>query len=210
MLMGLRKFILALGLSVSVVAGVWAERTEIAPGQWVAGVPSEMFVHFAAPESGGRQRMQNWCWAACIQMVLNWHGLYIDQEQIVKRVFGGAVDRPAKPDQLLQALRGKVPDSRGGYSQIVADYANITPASVIQDLEQRWPLVVGLSGAGQTGHAYVMTAAYFYMDQYTNQPVIYRVVLRDPYPTRQSRVEMNMNDFARRCTFATRIHVVRL
>jgi ABC-type bacteriocin/lantibiotic exporter with double-glycine peptidase domain len=206
----LRNLALSLVVAFGLVTGAWAERTEVAPGQYVVGIPSDQFVHFAAPEGSGRQRMQNWCWAACIQMVLNWHGLYINQEEIVRRVFGGTVDRPAQPNEMLSALRGSVPDARGGQSQIEADPVNVNAKSVIQDLEYRWPLVVGLSGKGGTGHAYVMTAAYFYNDKNSGNPVIFRVVLRDPYPTKQSRVEMSMDEFSQRCTFVTRVHVKRL
>ena len=205
-----RNLTLSLLMVLGLGTGAWAERTEVAPGQFVVGIPSEQFVHFAAPEGDGRQRMQNWCWAACIQMVLNWHGLYVKQEDIVRRVFGGTVDRPAQPNEMLSALRGSVQDARGGQSQIQADPVNVNMKSVIQDLEYRWPLVVGLSGKGGTGHAYVMTAAYFYMDKNSGNPIIDRVVLRDPYPTKQSRVEMSMEEFRQRCTFATRIHVQRL
>lgn len=187
---------------------VLAERAQIGPGHFVAGVPTDQFIHFAAPEGGGRQRMHNWCWAACIQMVLNYHGVYVKQEEIVQRIFGALVDAPANPQQILGALQGWAPDARGGYSEILADSRNLDPLSVIQDLEYRWPLIVGLSGPGNTGHAYVLTAVQFQVDQ-MNQPYIYRYVLRDPYPTKQSRVEMSAQEFMARCTFATRVHVRR-
>jgi len=187
-----------------------ADKAQIGPSEWVAGVPAEQFVHFAAPEGQGRQRMQNWCWAACIQMVLNYHGLYIKQEEIVAKVFGGMVDAPAGPDQIMRALQGWAPDQRGRMSQIEADSRNLDPVSVIQDLEYRWPLIVGLTGVqGATGHAYVLTAVYYHLNAY-GQPQIFRVVLRDPYPTKQSRLEMSMEEFMARCTFATRVHVRRL
>ena len=192
------------------LATVWAEREQIGPREFVAGVPSQQFVHFAAPEGQGRQRMENWCWAACIQMVLNYHGLYVSQEQIVQRVFGGMVDAPGSPQQILMGLQGWAPDSRGRFSQIEADTRNIDPVSVIQDLEYRWPLIVGLKGVnGPTGHAYVLTAVYYHLDA-NNQPVIYRVVLRDPYPSKVSRIELSMDEFLSRCTFATRVHVRRM
>jgi hypothetical protein len=198
-------FWLLLGLSTA-----WADREQIGPREFVAGVPTQQFVDFAAPQGQGRQRMENWCWAACIQMVLNYHGLYISQEQIVSRVFGGMVDAPGSPQQIMAALQGWAPDSRGRFSQIEADSRNVDPASVIQDLEYRWPLIVGLRGLqGPTGHAYVLTAVYYHLDNY-NQPIIYRVVLRDPYPTKSSRVEMSMEEFLNRCTFATRVHVRRM
>lgn len=178
---------------------------------FVVGVPSEQFTHFAAPEGAGRQRMANWCWAACIQMVLNYHGLSVTQEAIVQQVFGTQVDRPAQPQEIMTALRGWAPDTRGRYSEIIADNANLDAASIIQDLEYRWPLIVGLSGAapGQQGHAYVLTGAYYALNQY-DQPVIYKVVLRDPFPTQLSRLEMSAEDFLPRCAFATRVHVRRL
>lgn len=180
-------------------------------GYWVAGVPSQEFVHFAAPESSGRQRMQNWCWAACIQMVLNYHGLYVDQQDIVERVFGVAADRPANGQQILAALSGWAPDTRGRRSAIYADSYHIDPGTVVNDLDKKWPLIVGLEGArgAATGHAYVLTAVYFSKDQY-GQPTIHRVVLRDPYPGYQSRIELDVNEFSQRLQFATRVFVERL
>lgn len=188
-----------------------ADKQAIGPRSFVVGVPTDQFTHYAAPEGAGRQRMQNWCWAACIQMVLNYHGLHVEQEKIVEQVFGTQVDMPAQPHQILAALRGWAPDTRGRYSEIVADNANLDQASIIQDLEYRWPLIVGLSGAtpGQQGHAYVLTGAYYVLND-NNQPEIYKVVLRDPYPTQMSRIEMTAAEFVPRCAFATRVHVRRM
>jgi hypothetical protein len=180
-------------------------------GYFVAGVKSDEFVHFAAPESAGKQRMENWCWAACIQMVLNYHGLYVDQQDIVTRIYGAAIDRPANGDQIMAALTGWAPDTRGRRSQIYADNYNLDAATIINDLDKKWPLIVGLRGArgAATGHAYVMTAAYFSKDQY-GQPTIHRVVLRDPFPGYQSRVELDAQEFGQRLQFATRVYVERL
>lgn len=189
----------------------WADMAQLGPNNYIAGVPTEEFVHFAAPEGKGRQQMENWCWAACVQMVLNYHGLYVTQEQIVTRVYGAAVDRPANPEQIMTALTGWAPDMRGRRSAIYADPYSVDPVTVINDLDNRWPLIVGLAGPTPAvqGHAYVLTGAYFYLDG-NQQPVIYRVILRDPYPTMESRVEMAIEDFGRRLQFASRIYVERL
>lgn len=205
------KMILALLLALILGAPAGAEMAQLGPNSYVVGVPTEEFVHFAAPTGDGRQQMQNWCWAACIQMVLNYHGLYIHQEEIVRRIFGAVVDRPASGGQIIQALSGWAPDTRGRHSAIYADPYNIDPATVINDLDHRWPLIVGLSGGapGVQGHAYVLTGAYFYLDEY-NQPVIHRVILRDPYPTMPSRVEVPIEEFGARLQFATRVYVERL
>lgn len=180
-------------------------------GYYVAGVPSAEFVHFAAPEDVGRQRMGNWCWAACIQMVLNYHGLYVDQKDIVARVFGAAVDRPASGDQIMAALSGWAPDTRGRKSAIYADNRNLDEATVINDLDKKWPLIVGLAGprGAATGHAYVLTAVYFSRDS-MGRYTIHRVVLRDPYPGYESRTELDMAEFSQRLQFATRVYVERL
>lgn len=180
-------------------------------GYYVAGVPTEEFVHFAAPEGAGRQKMENWCWAACIQMVLNYHGLYVDQKDVVSRVFGGAVDRPANGQQIMQALTGWAPDSRGRRSKIYADDYNLDPTTVINDLDRKWPLIVGLAGArgAATGHAYVMTAVYFSKGP-NGVPIIHRVVLRDPFPGYPSRIELDAGEFGQRLQFATRVYVERM
>jgi len=206
-----RRLVSLFVLLILLVAPALADKMALGPRNFVVGVPTEQFAHFAAPEGAGRQRMQNWCWAACIQMVLNYHGLHVKQEDIVSQVFGTQVDLPAQPEQIMAALRGWVPDTRGRYSEVVADAVNLDQASIIQDLEYRWPLIVGLSGAspGQQGHAYVLTGAYYMLDDY-NRPEIYRVVLRDPYPTQLSRLEMTADQFVPRCAFATRVHVRRM
>lgn len=214
-LLAKKKLLFNLLLAVLLAcSGGWASADTVPlgdTGYYVAGVPSEEFVHFAAPESAGRQRMQNWCWAACIQMVLNYHGLYVDQQDIVSRVFGVAVDRPANGEQIMGALTGWAPDTRGRRSAIYADAYNLDAATVINDLHKKWPLIVGLQGArgAATGHAYVLTAAYFSKDS-NGQPTIHRVVLRDPFPGYQSRIELDSQEFNNRLQFATRVYVERL
>jgi hypothetical protein len=206
------KLLLAIAFLVPVSGAALADTVPVGDtGYFVAGVPSEEFVHFAAPESSGRQRMENWCWAACIQMVLNYHGLYVDQKDIVARVFGQAVDRPANGQQMLSALSGWAPDSRGRRSAIYADASHIDHATIVNDLDKKWPLIVGLRGArgAATGHAYVLTAAYFTQDP-RGGPVVHRVVLRDPFPGYPSRVELDINEFTQRMQFATRVYVDRL
>ena len=185
----------------------FAEMTQIGPGRYVAGIPSGQFQYFAAPEGYGRQRSANWCWAACIQMVLNYHGLYVTQEEIVTRIYGQLVDQPGQPEQILQALSGWAPDLRGRYSAIIADTYSITGPSLVSDLAYRWPLIVGLRG-DPVGHAYVLTAVTYEVDAWNN-PIFKSVVLRNPWPDSPSREEMRWEEFISRVTFATRVHVVR-
>lgn len=187
----------------------FAEVMQIGPGLYMAGIPSNQFQFFAAPESYGRQRSENWCWAACIQMVLNYHGLYVTQEQIVAKVFGELIDHPGSPEQIVAALSGWAPDIRGRYSSIVADPYNINGPSLVTDLAYRWPLIIGLQNRNNpVGHAYVLTAVTYMVDQ-NNNPIFQTVVLRNPWPGDQSREEISWDEFSSRVMFATRVHVIR-
>lgn len=109
----------------------------LSPGYFAAGVSSSEFKYFAAPERGGRQRQQNWCWAATVQMVLNYHGLYVSQEQIVGRIFGNLVDRPGQPHEILEALSGWAPDIRGRFSSISATTYTVRGSQIVEDLAHR-------------------------------------------------------------------------
>lgn len=208
-----RHLVHSLAIFSLLLGPTWADKMQLDENTWVVGVPTEQFVHFAAPESAGRQQQSNWCWAACIQMVLNYHGLYVNQQQIVQRVFGQMVDRPGNGQMILAALSGWQHDMRGGTSRVysTAHPDKVTPDKVLRDLEFRWPLIAGLRGApggAATGHAYVVTAAYYTFDM-AGQPRILRVVLRDPWPTNPSRQEIDARDFFSRLEFLARVYVER-
>jgi len=183
---------------------------QLGPNSFVAGIPSAEFDYFAAPEVNGKQRQANWCWAATIQMVLNYHGLYVSQEQVVERIFGALVDRPAQSSEILMALSGWAPDVHGGFSAIYATNYNFYPSQIVRDLAFKWPIIVGLRG-NPIGHTYVLTAVYYrYSSSNDNEPILSKVVLRDPLPTNRSRQEMRWADFMDRLMFAARVRVKRL
>ena len=187
-----------------------AEIQQLQQNLFVAGIPSDQFEFFSSPTQNGRQRQTNWCWAASVQMVLNYHGLYVAQEQVVQRIYGAQVDRPADPNQILHALTGWAPDSRGRYSSIHANPYTYSGSQIVQDLANRWPLIVGLRNpSGGIGHAVVLTAVYYSVDQ-LNNPIFQGVVIRDPWPGSPSRQEMPWNEFQSRLMFMTHIYVNRL
>jgi ABC-type bacteriocin/lantibiotic exporter with double-glycine peptidase domain len=198
-------------LVVAVLVGqtLHAEIDRVGPNLFVAGVRTDQFAYFAAPESGGRQRQQNWCWAASVQMILNYHGLFVTQEQIVQRIYGGQIDASAQPPQILTALSGWAPDARGRFSAIYASPYTFSGSQIVQDLAKRWPLIVGLQNPGGGGHAVVLTAVYYSVDQWNN-PIFQSVVLRDPWPGNPSRQEMSWAEFQQRVTFMAHVYVVRL
>lgn len=188
---------------------------QIGPNSYVAGVRSDQFEFFTAPYVSGRQRQENWCWAACVQMVLNYHGLIVSQEQIVQRVFGQQVNQAADRNQILQALSGWAFDLRGRASVIKAS-PYVWDEAIINDLAYRWPLIVGLKTDSGDGHAYVLTAAQFHYESYftgysyVSRPVLDYVVLRDPSPYAQSRQVWSWSNFRSRLLLTDRVSIIRL
>lgn len=167
---------------------------QLGPNYFVAGVASDEFEFFAVD----RQRSQNWCWAASSQMVLNYHGLYVSQEQIVARVFGSLVDRPANNQEIMSGLSGWAPNVAGGVSNIYCEFGVSSANEITQNLAYKWPLIVGLRNPqGGIGHAYVLTAIYYNIDQFNNT-IPEKVVLRDPWPDNPSRQEMSWQEFMNR------------
>jgi len=183
------------------------ELNQLGNNYFVAGIPSEQFQSSDPPQGRARQHQLNWCWAACVQMVLNYHGLYVTQEEVVQRVFGAQIDMPGQPVHVLMALQGWAPDASGRFSTIHASTIIAQGSDIVRDLAYRWPLIVGLKGY-PVGHAYVLTAVYYNVGTW-NQPIFTKVILRDPWPGSPSRQEMNWSEFIQRVTFAARVYVVR-
>lgn len=182
--------------------------TQIGNGLFSAGISSQDFVYYAAPTVQGRQRQNNWCWAASIQMVLNYHGLYVTQEEIVNRVCGDLYDTPATLDGILVALSGWAHDYRGGVSTIHAQSYVINNAQLINDLAYDWPLIIGFHGI-PIGHTCVLTAVYYSMTSQL-QPYIYKGIIRDPWPGNESRQEYDWNEILKCMSFLVRVYVNRL
>ena len=191
--------------------------TQLAQNYFSCGVPTVEFEYMRATSvNNGGQIQSNWCWAACVQMVLNYHGLQVNQLDVVTRIYGSPdVNQPADEPQILQALSGWAPDFRGRYSAINAYGGYTSIQEIVNGLSTKWPLIVGLRNpGGGIGHACVLTAI-FYANQYDNfgRFIGYlpdKVVLRDPWPGNPSRQEMSWQDFTNRVFMALKIWVTRL
>lgn len=151
-----------------------------------------------------RQRSQNWCWAACVQMVLYKQGLYVDQCDIVKEGFGqsSCVDQPADCYTIENAAGGWFINGRTIRAWMDVE---LTPHDFIDDLAFKYPLIIGLNMPGQNvGHAYILTAVYFSYDMY-DRKIPYKVVLRDPWPDNPSKLELGWEDFYNRINCVTHV-----
>lgn len=185
-------------------------KRRLGPNYFEVGIPDFEFQKSVLPLTAGKQRRQYWCWAACIQMILNYHGLFITQEQIVHYVFGSQVNTPATNATILRALTGWRPDTRGRTSTILATSKDVNAQAIVEDLNLRWPLLVALRNRAypQIGHTCVLTAAYYGLDRFGN-PIINQVLLRDPAPGLFHWHYVNWTTLVSECYFAARIWVQR-
>lgn len=156
-----------------------------------AAVKTSYFREYVA-----RQEEDCWCWAACVQMVLNYQGVRVDQEALVKRAKGHWVNEGGTAYEIQKAANGW----NVGSHTIVARVDNplyVTAQTFIDDLIDKYPLIIGLDMPGQiVGHAYVLTGISFRKIGGTYEPI--EVILRNPWPTSPSRQKLSWSEFCSR------------
>ena len=149
---------------------------------YIAGVITSKFQYSVA-----RQEKDNWCWAACIEMVLHYQGINVSQDDLV--------NQGANCSTITEAADGW----SVGSNEIIAwaEY-EASADDLVEALAYKYPVIIGLDMPGQnTGHAYVLTAIYYKYDENVNiRP--YKVILRDPWPYSPSKEELSWNDFSSR------------
>jgi hypothetical protein len=179
-----RDFLISLGAALSCVLptsafGRLACGPFVPPGiqECEAGIDSSLaYVAAAHP-----QDLSNWCWAACIEMVFRYYGFQVPQERIVQDAWGGIVNRPGTPQQILASLNRRWIDEGGQRFQVAGDVYSANIVTAAQDLAQDMPLIIGTMG-----HAMVLTSLRYQRDQFGNGNVTLAIV-RDPYPGRGRR-----------------------
>lgn len=178
-------FIGLLALSFSSAAQYPFPQQNYQQPQYV-GIPSAQMNFVAAA-----QKNSQWCWAASIQMVLNYYGVNISQEQIVARTYGvdsyGNLPNWAGTFQAITAnLNNWNVDNFGRQYSVGAslNWGAPTPAILLQELSQGRPVIVGYKSGANSGHAVVITAVSY--AQSPNGPIIQSIVVRDPWPSPQN------------------------
>ncbi len=190
------------------------------PPTFFSGISTQTLEFSSQPSSLGKQRRTNWCWAASIQMVLNYYDIPVSQEQVVSQMFGGYLpNATASSQQVLQAVNGWGITVYGQPKIIRAmNIANLSVNRknkiIIDSLREDKPLIIGLAPrSGQTGHAYVLTAIKYYFPsknspEYNNKKaVVDKVVLRDPWPLSPSKITMSGKEFFQRAFLCAKISV---
>ncbi len=165
------------------------------------GIPRESFDFYAAT-----QEKSEWCWAASLQMIFNYYGVDITQDQIVERTYGD--DRSGNPpdwsgtlDVITENLNNWNVDNNGRKYVVSAtvNYGAPTPLYLVQELKAQHPVLIGYRSGPNSSHAVVITACS-YIQTY-NGPYIQSIVVRDPWPSYQNvqnkgRIEYRAIDLA--------------
>ena len=139
-----------------------------------------------------RQYKDNWCWAASVQMVLDYYGLYVTQSRIVERTYGDDYDFTANKNDVIKALNGWYVD---GYT-VRTSYERYKNAKTLIDaIAKGQPLIIGMDeDYSSTGHAYVLTHVFFKRDGYGNMTPI-RVVVLNPANAGDLEESLDWSDF---------------
>lgn len=173
-------------------------------------IDSFKFQALAAPAVIGKQRKSNWCWAAAIQMVLNYHGIFVSQERFVQQKFGSLADRPANGLEILRSLNGRFWSIFASRTRVNAWEVDMTlDTKFIDLLSQEQPLIVGLHGSNTeaAGHAYVVTGVEYTLEPSGRGVIVHNLTLRDPWPANPSEQVISWEEFRRRFIFGVGITV---
>lgn len=146
------------------------------------GIRTQKFNYVASS-----QETQMWCWAACIEMVLRYHGVSINQKEIVARTFGTDVMGTPPPFgaslEIITANLNYSGIDRNRVSYMVR--ASLTPSMIpdeliLSELAKEKPLIIAYGPNIYTGHVVVLTAAS-YMQTPEGRRIV-SFVVRDPSP----------------------------
>jgi hypothetical protein len=175
-----------LGAAISPSASVGRiknNENEIVGQPQYVGIPRNEFEFYAAA-----QQNSQWCWAASIQMVLNYYGVSIGQQQIVGRTYGtdpyGRLPNWSGSFQAITAnLNNWSIDNNGAPYVVQASvYPGApTPAYLLRELQDKHPVMIGYASGPQSGHAVVITAASYIPSP--QGPMIQSLIVRDPWPS---------------------------
>ena len=171
----------------------WTRKDRV-PQIFVCGVSSDIFNFFYS-----EQQNSNWCWAACIQMILNYYSVNISQSQIVLRTFGtdnlGNVGNwGGSIENIHRNLNDWNIDNLGKRFVVKATFYNGAPQVewLINELNSSRPVFIAYN-TGSGGHAVLITACTY--TKINEQYKVHSLTVRDPWPGR-GKVLYNGYDLA--------------
>ena len=118
------------------------------------------------------QEKSNWCWAACVQMILRYNGYWERQEDIVSEVYADSYNWTASGNEIAETFNG-------WYGFTVRSYKSKSPQSFINEIAAGHPLIIGYGE-----HAYLLTHIY-YKKSYDGGLKPFKIVMINPYNGRE-------------------------
>jgi len=127
------------------------------------------------------QKETQWCWAACITMVLNYYDIPCTQEEVVMRTYGTLVNYPARDlYQIAQYLNGWGVDRQGRQVIVQAEaYSSAPFDAILSVLSDGRPFIIGV-GNGYSGHV-VVCYGVDWVNNYWG-PEVTKFYVYDPWP----------------------------
>lgn len=149
-----------------------------AHGVKAVGLRTERMNYYASA-----QQASNWCWAACIQMILSAHDVPVSQQEIVATAFGDVVNRPGQLENIQAVLNATWVDRRGAAKRVIATPRPGPPqvGELTELLRSETPVIVCYQPDDATvGHAVIVTAVI--TEATARGEHLVRLVVRDPWP----------------------------
>ena len=147
------------------------------------------------------QQQSEWCWAASISMLFEFHGHQVSQQRIVQETWGTIANIPGQPAQILSDLNRTWTDDKGVTFRAQGDMRSVNIYTAVDDLKNDDPLIIGA-----LGHATVMTAISGDINMTTGAWQITEVIVRDPWPGNGGRRQLSPMEWGN-LAFAARVRV---
>jgi hypothetical protein len=143
------------------------------------GIPSVTFTPAA-------QQQDEWCWAASIQMILNYYHIPISQQMVVDRVKGGPIDQGGSDGDISTSLNGWAPGIDGSVKAVSSTTSAGPPPylMLLQELSNQHPILLTFATGPNGGHAVVITGASYLRTPMG--PTVNSIIIRDPWPSPQN------------------------
>ena len=169
---------------------------------YYAAIETKYFKYFIS-----EQRNTNWCWAACVQMVLNYQGADAPQEEIVKRVKGDMVNDGGTEEDIVKGADGWEVGGRSlaasyeqCYCKTCKNYREEPDIGrMLAELKDKSPIIARLKiPKDETRASWVITGIKFKRLNGNNVKPL-QVILRDPWPgNSDDKTFMDWDEFSNR------------
>jgi len=159
------------------------------------GIPDKEFDYDAAA-----QENVQWCWAASIQMVLNYYGLAVKQDQVVEKSYprdddGKLPNWPATYELITNNLNNWVIPYNGSLHHVRAEMGEgaPSPAALIEELSNGRPVILAFETSHHSTHAIVVTGCKYLSSNLG--PLVRNILARDPWPDSHNVQTVGLNEY---------------